>query len=67
MFTVGQIAPMTNLGLASVHFILKKNLKVRKVNAPLINIYSLRIKNLQGYIWLKTAKEVPKISENGIW
>ena len=32
-FTVRQLAQMTNLGLASVHFILKKILKVTKISA----------------------------------
>lgn len=32
-FTVRQLARMTNLGLASVHFILKKILKVSKISA----------------------------------
>ena len=32
-FTVRQLARMTNLSLARVHAILKKHLKVRKINA----------------------------------
>ena len=31
-FTVRQLAQMTNLGLASVHFILKKIVKVTKIS-----------------------------------
>ena len=32
-FTVRQLAQMTNLGLPSIHFILKKILKVTKISA----------------------------------
>ena len=64
-FTARQPAQMTNLGLASVHFILKKILKATKISARWIS-HSLADEQKRTRVTDKATDEVSKISEKGI-
>ena len=52
---------MTNLGLASVHFILKKNLKAHKISARLIpNLLTYERNRIRVQMAKQILKQYPK-------
>ena len=65
-FTVRDIARKVGISLSTVHLILKKHLKVRKISARWVHIVWLTSKRGNGLKWPKAALNVSKIWQKAV-